>query len=228
MPSFRRIALVFALSVAMAAQAHDAAKWREDFAQARQELARSYANLDWVVAERKIDLQALVERTEQSLATARDDEEAMKVLTQFLDTFGDGHVYLVPPQRTEAAAAPAAAATATVTDMKTCRDMGYQPIRRDRQGIDFGSTGQYEALTSEDAAILPVGVLKAGGRTLGVIRIGLLAEQAFPMLCGASIPSRPLATRLASRKSSPASGRRSPGPSCARCRYSRRKRSTRS
>jgi hypothetical protein len=189
MPLFRRIALISALSVALAAHAYDAAKWREDFAQARQELARSYANLDWVVAERKIDLQALVERTEQGLATAKDDEEAMKVLTQFLDTFGDGHVYLVPPQRTEAVAAPATAATATATDTKTCRDMGYQPIRRGREGIDFGSTGQYEALTNEDAAILPAGVLKAGGRTLGVIRIGLFAEQAFPILCEREHPA---------------------------------------
>jgi Peptidase family S41 len=189
MPLFRRIALIFALSVAMAAHAYEAAKWREDFAQARQELARSYANLDWVVAERKIDLQALVESTEQGLATAKDDEEAMKVLTQFLDTFGDGHVRLVPPQRTSAAAALATAATATATDMKTCRDMGYHPIRRDRAGIDFASTGQYEALTNEDAATLPAGVLKAGGRTLGVIRIGLFAEQAFPILCEREHPA---------------------------------------
>ena len=94
---FRRIALFFALSVAIAAHAYDAAKWHEDFAQARRELARSYANLDWVVADRKIDLQALVERTEQGLATAKSDDEAVSVLKQFLDTFGDGHVRLVGP-----------------------------------------------------------------------------------------------------------------------------------
>jgi Peptidase family S41 len=189
MPLLRRIALIVVLSVANAAHAYDAAKWREDFAQARQELARSYANLDWVVAERKIDLQALVERTERGLATARDDEEAIKVLTRFLDTFGDGHVDLVPPQRTAAAAAPVTAATAPATDQKTCRDMGYQPIRRDRAGIDFGSTGRYAALTNEDAAALPAGILKAGGRTLGVIRIGLFLEQAFPMLCEREHPA---------------------------------------
>jgi hypothetical protein len=181
----RRIALFFALSVATAAHAYDAAKWHEDFAQARRELARSYANLDWVVAERKIDLQALVERTEQGLATARSDEEAVKVLEGFLDTFGDGHVYLLPPKRTEAAAAP----TTAPTDMKTCRDMGYQPMRRDWAGIDFGRTGQYEALANEDAAILPAGVLKAGGKMLGMIRIGLFAEQAFPALCEREHPA---------------------------------------
>ena len=107
MQFFRCIALFFALSVAITAHAYDAAKWHEDFAQARRELARSYANLDWVVAERKIDLQALAERTEQGLATARNDEEAVNVLEQFLDTFGDGHVHLLPPKRAVAAAAPA-------------------------------------------------------------------------------------------------------------------------
>jgi hypothetical protein len=180
MPLFRRIALVFALSAAIAAHAYDAAKWRADFAQARQELARSYANLDWVVTDRKIDLQALVERTEQGLATAKSDDEAVSVLKQFLDTFGDGHARLKRPQPA-VAAAPAPAATAT--DMKTCRDMGYQLMRRDREAIDFGSTGQYEALANETAAMLPAGVLKAGGKLLGVIRIGLFAEQAFPELC---------------------------------------------
>src|SRR5262245_12308684 len=123
MPPFRRIALFLALTVPFAVHAYDAAKWREDFAQARHELARSYANLDWVVTDRKIDLQALVERTEQGLATAKSDDEAVKALKQFLDTFGDGHVRLEPPQRAEAPAASAIAPTATAADLKTCRDM---------------------------------------------------------------------------------------------------------
>jgi hypothetical protein len=184
MPLFRRAALFLALSVPITAHAYDAAQWREDFAQVRQELARSYANLDWAVAERKIDLQALVERTEQGLATARSDEEAVKVLKQFLDAFGDGHLRLEPPQRADATAGSALAPAATATDPKTCRDMGYQQMmRRDRAAIDFGATGRYEALANEDAAILPAGLLKAGARTLGVIRIGLFAEQTFPALC---------------------------------------------
>ena len=113
MPLLRHIALVFALSAAIAAHGFDAAKWRADFAQARKELARSYANLDWVVTDRKIDLQALVERTEQGLATAKSDDEAVGVLKQFLDTFGDGHARLEKPQRAvAAAAAPIATATA--------------------------------------------------------------------------------------------------------------------
>jgi hypothetical protein len=141
-----------------------------------------------------------VERTEQGLATAKDDEEAIKVLTEFLDTFGDGHVYLVPPQRPEAIAAPATAAAAAATAVKTCHEMGYRPMRRDRQGIDFGSTGRYEALTNEDAATLPVGVLKAGGRTLGVIRIGLFAEQAFPMLCEREHPEPALCDSACEQK----------------------------
>ncbi len=180
MPPIRRIALFFALSAAFSAHAYDAAKWRADFAQARQELARSYANLDWVVTDRRIDLQALVERTEQGLATAKSDDEAVGVLKQFLDTFGDGHARLERPPRAEAAAP---APTAAATDMKTCRDMGYQSMLRDRKAIDFGSTGRYEALANETAAMLPAGVLKAGGKSLGVIRIGLFAEQAFPELC---------------------------------------------
>lgn len=186
---FRHIALFLALCVAGAAHAYDAAKWHEDFAQARRELARSYANLDWVVAERKIDLQALVERTEQGLATAKSDEEATKVLEQFLEAFGDGHVRLVPRKRAEAATDPATLSTATTTDLKTCRDMGYQPLRREWEGIDFGSTGQYEALVNEDAAVLPEGILKAGGKTLGVIRIGLFLEHAFPVLCEREHPA---------------------------------------
>lgn len=190
MPSFRRVALSLALSVAIAAHAYDAAKWREDFAQARQELARSYANLDWVVSDRRIDLQALVERTEQGLATAKNDDEAVNVLEQFLDTFGDGHVRLDRPERAAAAAVSAIAPAATSTDLKTCRDIGYrQMMRRDRPAIDFASTGRYEALANEDAAILPAGLLKAGGRMLGVIRIGLFAEQTFPVLCEREHPA---------------------------------------
>src|SRR5262245_26961592 len=187
-PILRRTALAFALSATLAAHAYDATKWREDFAQARQELARRYANLDWVVSDRKIDLQALVERTERGFAAAKSDDEAAGVLKQFVDTFGDGHVRLVRPQRT-VAATPAPAPTATASDLKTCRDMGYQSALRDRAAIDFGSTDQYDALANETAAMLPAGVLKASGKSLGVIRIGLFAEQAFPELCEREHPA---------------------------------------
>lgn len=186
MSLFRRIAFALSLPAAMAAHGYEAAKWQADFAHARQQLARSYANLDWVVTDRKIDLQALVERTEQALATAKSDDEAVAALKQFLDAFGDGHVRLERPKRAGVVdPAPAAGAVET----KTCGDMGYQPMRRDREAIDFARTGHYEALANETAAMLPAGVLKAGGKSLGVIRIGLFAEQAFPELCEREHPA---------------------------------------
>jgi len=174
------IQLVFgvaATGAAFAAQAFDAAAWREDFAQARSELARAYANLDWVVSDRKVDLKALVARTEAELGRATSDKEAAQALKQFLDAFGDGHVRMLPPARAAAVVAQADSAPATAS----CRDLGFRA--RPDKPLDFAAAEQFEPLANDDAALLPAGVLKAGGRKLGVIRIGLFSEHNFPALC---------------------------------------------
>ena len=66
--------------------------WLEDFAQLKHEMAAHYANLDWAVAERRIDLKELSELTETRLREAQSEAQAQRVIELFLEAFGDGHL----------------------------------------------------------------------------------------------------------------------------------------
>jgi hypothetical protein len=77
---------------------------------------------------------------------------------------------MLPPARTAAVVAQADSAPAKAS----CRDLGFRA--RPDKPLDFAAAEQFEPLANDDAALLPAGVLKAGGRKLGVIRIGLFSE----------------------------------------------------
>lgn len=178
-----RFALVAAMAMACApAAARDFSPdaWREDFAQLKAELARAYANLDWAVAERRMDLPALSRMAEAQLGRAASDEEARRVLDRFLDEFGDGHLYIDWPR--PARAKPAEPAPAAKPAGKSCADLGYRAWRD--PGLEFSASRGWERLDTAESASFPAGVLATpGGARLGVVRISLFMEQAFPAAC---------------------------------------------
>ena len=66
--------------------------WLEYFAQLKREMSDHYANLEWAVEHRGLDLKQLSERTETRLRQARNDQEAHESIESFLSDFGDGHL----------------------------------------------------------------------------------------------------------------------------------------
>ncbi len=54
--------------------------WLQEFTKLRADMAAHYANLDWMVAYRKVDLKALTQQTEDALRTARSEGQARKAL----------------------------------------------------------------------------------------------------------------------------------------------------
>ena len=55
--------------------------WLQEFATLRVDLAAHYANLDWMVSYRKINLRALTRETESALRAARTEGQARKALS---------------------------------------------------------------------------------------------------------------------------------------------------
>ncbi len=70
--------------------------WLEDFAQLKREMSAQYANLEWAIENRGLDLKQLSEQTESRLLQARSEAEAKKIIESFLDAFGDGHLSKLP------------------------------------------------------------------------------------------------------------------------------------
>lgn len=175
------LAVTFATLAAAPALAFDREAWLKDFAQLKAELAAAYANLDWAVESRRMDLPGLADRVEGLLAKAESDGEARRLFESFLAKFGDGHLRIRWP-KPEAPAGAAPAGDPAQTAARSCADLGYRRPRD--EGLDFSALPRYRKLATPESASFPAGVLETvGGKRLGIVRIALLMEGAFPEVC---------------------------------------------
>ncbi len=163
-------------------QTIDTNAWLEDFAQLKREMSNHYANLEWAIMHRGLDLKQLSERTETRLRQARRDPEAQEAIESFLGEFGDGHLEVewvrnggdAPAQRADSRPARPQA---------LCERLGYQSHAVSPRLV-FSRLSNFREVKTEDSGYFPVGVLSLpGGKNVGVIRIHLFSEYAFPDLC---------------------------------------------
>jgi len=196
----RRAAVLLALSLTALASGARAASfdptpWREDYADLKAELQKSYANLAWFASPQGgVDLPALDRQTRRQIDGAENDAQAAQAIRSFVAGLGDGH-FSELPRLAPAPAGPAPAAR----DLKgldaptACAAMGYAH----RTTVAFSAP--FEALPGftlvADGAPKPfrAGVLPlADGRKLGVVRIPRFRQQEYPELCEAAwSPDRP-------------------------------------
>lgn len=176
-----RALLVLACCGGAPASAFDRAAWQAEFAQLERELAAAYANLDWAIEARRMDLVALSARTREALGSAASEDEARRAFERFLAEFGDGHLRIVWP-RPQPAAPSAGTAEAAKPAARSCADLGFR--RPADSGLDFAGTPRFRKLDLAESASFPTGVLETPrGRRVGIVRIALLMEGAFPEIC---------------------------------------------
>jgi hypothetical protein len=123
--------IILAVSSSVLAQAVDTSLWLEDFTQLKQEMSAHYANLEWAVAERGVDLKALSAATEDKLRAAKTEAEAKLAIQSFLQAFGDGHL------RVEWSASKSGGEPSP-RPAKICERLGFREWKL-RPGVDFGS-----------------------------------------------------------------------------------------
>lgn len=145
------------------ATAASAVDWTGDYDVLLGGLAKNYANFEYTLTERRIDLPALAARQREALAAATDDAQRRAAVERLLRAFGDPHL------RVEWALSPATPAPA-------CSNRGQSP------GVAFHRLPNFEPLPSAAARQYGAGVLR-GRPALGVIRIGLFIERAFESAC---------------------------------------------
>jgi hypothetical protein len=158
-------------------------RWLADFEQLIDEMSAHYANLEWAVDERHMDLAALRSDTETKIRSARSEDEERKVLSKFLDAFGDGHLEVRWPKPPPVNAPPSPADGAP---SGLCSRLGY--VRRGKGGIDFSLLAGYQQINDADSPDFPGGILKLEtGVSFGIIRIAILSEHDFPDACAEAI-----------------------------------------
>jgi hypothetical protein len=159
------------------AGAYDPAPWLGDFRQLLSEMSSHYANLEWAIEDRHMDLPRLRRQTEKKLREAKDDSEARHILSQFVDGFGDGHLEIRwPKTQGPSSVSPDA------EKQSLCERLGYQA--HTSPGLDFSLLPGFTPLANDDSGLFPGGWLRlAHGKVVGIVRIGLFSERAHPEVC---------------------------------------------
>ena len=192
------ILLIVLLAAAAPAQppAWSADPWLADLAQMRAALDEKYANLDWLIGEREVNLDALFERAAIRLRAARDDGGARAVFDRLIQRIGDGHVEIrwpAPPAPAPSGAAPPAP--------PLCRRLGYDAAQS-TPGIAPALAGYRPVEAGE---MFATGMVEAGGERVGILRIGVFQPQGGPGWCERAIaalaidPERPCDEACADR-----------------------------
>lgn len=131
----RRAALaLFAVVLGLAGwdvATYDEQAWRADYERLKSELAQRYANLDWIVSHRGLDLQALDAATSAAIDGAHSRVRAVLALRRFVRSFDDPHLRLVRGDRSAAqASAPETEAVPVAPHsgavVTSCKAAGYE------------------------------------------------------------------------------------------------------
>lgn len=150
------------------------ALWIEDFDQLLLEMSSHYANLEWAKDQRRTDLPHLRAETEEALQGVGSDTDARRILSRFVDSFGDGHLEIDWPTTDSST-------RALTRNTGMCERLDYGP--RGRAGVDFSMLPQFSSVAAAPETFR-AGLLRLPhGKTMGIVGIGVFTEKAYPDAC---------------------------------------------
>jgi hypothetical protein len=160
--------------------AFDPRPWLEDLQQVREALLTKYANLEWVVIEREVNLESLFASTTSRLEAATSDAEARAAISALTKELGDAHVGIRWNKR-----------AASETPHADCAQLGYSDETRS------GGVGRYipgfSPINDSSAKEFPAGVIPIQGHRVGVLGIGIFTPDGVPELCSEALSALHLA-----------------------------------
>ncbi|MDB5444162.1 MAG: peptidase, partial [Phenylobacterium sp.] len=155
------------------AEALDRAAWLRDLDQARAAVAGKYANLEWLARDRDVDVGRLFDQARRQIASSKSDADARAAFDRLVRGMGDGHVEIRWPAADPAADPPAL----------PCAALGFGD-RRIGKPLPAFAAG-YRAIRGPEE--FPAGLIRAGGRQVGVVRIDQFGPEPDPALCKAAL-----------------------------------------
>ena len=174
------IASLLALVGFLAAAADD--PWQRDLTALQQGLAQNYANFQYLLTERRLDLPALAARDRAALAAAGTDSERRRVFERLLNELRDPHVRIRWPAAGATVTAPYAADAPAPIAAPVCSAgnwvLGVSP------GITFDQLPGWTALAGDEPRLFSAGLLSTPGSVLaGVLRFPVFIESAYEPAC---------------------------------------------
>jgi hypothetical protein len=176
------VSMLAALTVALLAAplaadepgSFDPQPWLEDLDQAREAIGEKYANLEWLVFEREVDISGLFADTRRRVESAGNAAAARAAFDRLARKFGDGHVLFRWPGDQDSN-------TARTAD---CAALGYN--ERMQGSPTAALLPGYSALDASAGDEFPAGIVHSGRLKIGVLKIGVFTPQGYPDLCVAA------------------------------------------
>lgn len=174
---------------------YDPAPWIEDLDALERHMGVAYANLEWIVARRGLDLAALDRRTRSTIEGAGSRRGARKAIGAFVAAFDDPHLRIErrPPAwlesllglggagEDEAEPGEARAFAADAPGKDVCRSFGYGD---DDHGFDFDTAALPGwTLLPQDGAFPGGAFSLPDGRRAGILRIARFGEDKYLSAC---------------------------------------------
>ncbi len=201
MPTWARRTIVAALvltsaTIVVRRLTYDPAPWIADYEALQHHLSLAYANLEWAVEGRKLDLPALDARTRARLEAAGSDVECSLALAAFIDAFDDGHLRVdrewpsflwgflprspTVPQAADESGPPPLPWPADTGAAEACDRLGFHD---DRRGFSL-ATEALPGWRSVQADPFPAGRFSLpDGRVAGLLRIPIFDHQRYRDAC---------------------------------------------
>ncbi|HEU4602833.1 MAG TPA: S41 family peptidase [Steroidobacteraceae bacterium] len=137
--------------------------------QARSAVLEKYADLEWDVTERGLELNSAFADAQSRIQQARDVGDVRVAFEKLAGRFGERHVQFVWPKSQHGARAT------------LCGSLGYD-TRMQAPPLASLLSG-YVPLRVQGADVFPTGTLMSNGTKVGILKIPLFSAQGFPNLC---------------------------------------------
>jgi hypothetical protein len=164
-----------AANCAAGTASYDSKPWLEDLEQTREALSTKYANLEWVVIEREVDLESLFTDAKAQLQSAKSETDARAIFDRLARRLGDGHVrfrWSVDP-------------VTNAVPNANCAALGYDSQIRGRDVAAF--MPGYAPIVDPPATEFPAGTIQVPGHRVGVLKVGIFTPQGMPELCAEAL-----------------------------------------
>lgn len=158
--------------------------WLEDFSQLEQMISTTYPNLDSQVASQKLNLVKLDHEVRNQLEAIVSDQDAMRVLNEFISKFKDGHLRL---ETTESLkndpTSPSQIAKAT-PGLEACELMmgKWTSVKKIEFGFPVSKKDRFKPVKIQDSAF-PWTTFNIGKKRIGIVRIVSFGQGDYPPLC---------------------------------------------
>jgi len=182
--AFFGISALILLIVAADVLTYDPKPWLADYTRLKDDMAQGYANLDWIVEKRGVDLPALDRKTTAALRNAHSRVRAFLALRGFVRGFNDPHFRMKPSERPAPVVTPVATSSSVQDEEPVdvpagadCAAAGYEEGDHSFR-FPFAQMAGWTALRDGD---FPSGLIG----DIGVLRMAQFGEDRYLAACEA-------------------------------------------